>query len=235
MNIQKNVQYELEQIISGVGLPVIVRKDKWSPNFVFRVERIENGTAYGTALKDGVEYHRTYGDYSYKLFEKFYVVNTFEEERLAEAKKREIERLQAENAQELAETQKESDKIISAFKISDIVHQRGTIVDKKFESRLLKAINPADIAKEERNHLGRIIDTIKRLIEKQRERITHPERPAWYESETTGRGVQNNPAINDYVTELESNAGFETDIASLEETRRNPYFFHMSLHHQMNK
>ena len=41
--------------------------------------------------------------------------------------------------------------------------------------------------------------------------------------------MQNNPAINDYVTELESNAGFETDIASLEETRRNPYFFHMSL------
>ena len=229
MNLQKDIQYELEQIIKTVGLPVVIRKEKWSPNFVFRVERVENETAYGTALKDGREYHRTYGDYSYKLFEKFYLVKSYEEEQIAEAKKREAARIQEENAQELAEAQKESERVISAFRISDIVRQRGAIVDKKFESRLSKAVNPSDVAEEERNHLFRIIRTIRQLIEKQKERITNPEKPAWYESETTRGGVQINPAINDYVTELESNAGFETDVASLEETSRNPYFFHMSL------
>ena len=229
MNLQKEIQYELEQIIKTVGLPVVIRKEKWSPNFVFRVERVENETAYGTALKDGREYHRTYGDYSYKLFEKFYLVKSYEEEQIAEAKKREAARIQEENAQELAEAQKESERVISAFRISDIVRQRGAIVDKKFESRLSKAVNPSDVAEEERNHLFRIIRTIRQLIEKQKERITNPEKPAWYESETTRGGVQINPAINDYVTELESNAGFETDVASLEETSRNPYFFHMSL------
>ena len=82
MNLQKDIQYELEQIIKTVGLPVVIRKEKWSPNFVFRVERVENETAYGTALKDGREYHRTYGDYSYKLFEKFYLVKSYEEEQI---------------------------------------------------------------------------------------------------------------------------------------------------------
>ena len=42
MNLQKDIQYELEQIIKTVGLPVVIRKEKWSPNFVFRVERVEN-------------------------------------------------------------------------------------------------------------------------------------------------------------------------------------------------
>lgn len=229
MGAEEDVQYELEQIISREGLPVVIRKEKWSPDFVFRVERVENGTAYGTALKDGHEYHRKYGDYSYKLFESFFIVKSYEEDRIAEEKKREADRIQAENAQELAEAQKESKKIISAFNISDIVRQRGTIIDKIFESRLSKAVNPSDIATEERDHLRRIIKTIRLLIDKNRQKITHPDLPPWDESETAGRGIQINNAITDYVTELERNAGYKSDVTSLEEACEKPYFFHMSL------
>ena len=76
MNIDNTTLYSLEEIINNVPLPVIVRKPNWTNSFTFRVERIQNGVAYGTSFRNGVEHHRLFGEYSYRLFEKFYYVSS---------------------------------------------------------------------------------------------------------------------------------------------------------------
>lgn len=73
-NIERNKPYILSEIIKETGIPVSIRKETWSPDFVFRVDRVANGTAYGTAFKNGVEHKRKYGAYTYSLNEQFCVV-----------------------------------------------------------------------------------------------------------------------------------------------------------------
>ena len=62
-NIERNKPYILSEIIKETGIPVSIRKETWSQDFVFRVDRVANGTAYGTAFKNGVEHKRKYGAY----------------------------------------------------------------------------------------------------------------------------------------------------------------------------
>ena len=68
--------YPLKVILQNVSLPVIVRKPSWTSNFTFRVERVQNDVAYGTSFKNGKEHRRLLGgEYSFKLFEEFYLVS----------------------------------------------------------------------------------------------------------------------------------------------------------------
>lgn len=173
-NIELNKVYILSEIIAETGLPVLIRKDSWSLGFVFRVETVKNGTAFGTAFKNGVEHKRKYGAYTYSLSEQFCVIEIPKSRKELEVEQA-VARLQAENASEMAAEKRESDEELARLSISDVVRTRGRVTEKAFLSKLLSGDHQKDIENEEKAHFARIVKVIKGLIGKIRASITHPE------------------------------------------------------------
>lgn len=130
-NIELNKAYILSEIITETGLPVSIRKESWSPGFVFRVEKVENGTAFGTAFKNGVEHKRKYGAYTYSLSEQFCVIEIPKSRKELEVEQA-VARLRAENASEMAAEKRESDEELARLSISDVVRTRGRVTEKAF-------------------------------------------------------------------------------------------------------
>ena len=140
MSIEKNKEYSLSQIIDEIGVPVLIKKPAWSNDFCFRVERIENDIAYGTAYKNGVEHKRRFGgDYTYRLNELFLVLET-EADTAARKEKEHLELLERQkrlmNEQELLAAKEESASELGKLNPSTIYRVSGTIQDKKFASSL---------------------------------------------------------------------------------------------------
>ena len=227
-NIERNIPYTLSEIIKETGLPVSIRKETWSPGFVFRVEKVENGTAYGTAFKNGIEHRRKYGDYTYRLNEQFCVVEIPKSRKDTEAEQA-AARLRAESASEMAAEKKESDAELARLSISDVVRTRGRVTERKFLSDLFSGNHQANIEREEEGHLSRIIRVIEGIIAEIRALITHPKKPSWDNFETGPGGTQISIEAGEYFAELSKNAQRHTDVATMQQVEKKPYFCHLSL------
>lgn len=227
-NIELNKAYILSEIITETGLPVSIRKESWSPGFVFRVEKVENGTAFGTAFKNGVEHKRKYGAYTYSLSEQFCVIEIPKSRKELEVEQA-AARLRAENASEMAAEKRESDEELARLSISDVVRTRGRVTEKAFLSNLLSGDHQKDIENEEKAHFARIVKVIKGLIGKIRASITHPEKPSWDDFETGPGGTQISLSASEYFSEVDKNAARNTDVATLQQIEKKPYFCHISL------
>ena len=227
-NIERNKPYILSEIIKETGIPVSIRKETWSPDFVFRVDRVANGTAYGTAFKNGVEHKRKYGAYTYSLNEQFCVVEIAKSRKDIEAEQT-AARLRAESASEMVAEKRESDAELVRLKISDVVRTRGRVTERKFLSDLFSGSYQANIEKEEKNHISRIIRVIEGLIERIRASITRPEKPLWNDFETGPGGTQISISASEYFSEVDKNAARHTDVSIMQQVEKKPYFCHLSL------
>lgn len=227
-NIEHNKPYALSEIIANTGLPITVRKESWSPGFIFRVEKIENCTAYGTAFKNGVEHKRKYGSYTYSLQDQFLVVNVPNKQKTVETG-RTSSQLEAENASEMAAEKMESDAELSRLSISDVVRTSGRVTEKQFFTKLFSKGYQRDIESEERKHIRRIVEAIRCLIVKLRAFISNPEKPSWSDIETGPRGTQFSQSSSEYYAEIAKNMARNTDVAMLQQIEKKPYYCHIAL------
>ncbi|MCQ2566687.1 MAG: AAA family ATPase [Clostridia bacterium] len=227
-NVERNKPYILSEIIKETGLPVLIRKEAWSPGFVFRVDKVENGTAYGTAFKNGVEHKRKFGAYTYSLNEQFCLAEIPKSQKDIEAQ-RAAARLRVESASEMAAEKKESDAELARLSISDVVRTRGRVTERKFLPGLFSGNYQANIEEEEKYHISRIVRVIEGIIEKIRASITRPDKPSWNDFETGPGGTQISLSGSEYFSEMDRNAARHTDVATMQRVEKKPYFCHLSL------
>ena len=233
MSIEKNKEYSLSQIVDEIGVPVLIKKPAWSNDFCFRVERIENDIAYGTAYKNGVEHKRRFGgDYTYRLNELFLVLET-EADTAARKEKEHLELLERQkrlmNEQELLAAKEESASELGKLNPSTIYRVSGTIQDKKFASSLLMVKSKENIFAEEKENTESIIGTIKRIVKLLLSKIQTPQKPAWFDTETGPKGILSSQAGEEYRSVIINNANIEKEIGELQEAEGNPYFYHILL------
>ena len=229
--------YTVKQLTDNLSLPLYVKKDSWSDDFYFRIERVEDGTAYGTAFKNGVEHHRRFGlDYSYGLFDKFVLLDkpvdqaALEQERIRQAVLEAAEKARRlENENELEQTRKESEQELAKLDVSDIVRVNGTLTDKKFLSELTSTGKKADVWNEENRNVNDILEKVRQLIGDNKRAITTPDKPLWSDSETGQKGILVSQAMSDYYDASERNRSREQTIRDLEKASREPYFSHILL------
>lgn len=234
MSLDKNKEYSLTQITNEIGLPVMVKKAGWSSDFCFRVERIENDTAYGTAYKNGIEHRRRFGgDYTYRLNELFLVLET--EVDVAARKEKERRELyerqqRLANEQELLAAKEESASELGKLNPSPIYRVSGTIQDKEFSSSPSSPVKSKEgIFAEEKANAASIIGTIRRIVTSLLARIQTPQKPEWFDRETGPKGILSSQAGEEYLKTIASNASIEDEIGELQEAERNPYFYHILL------
>ncbi len=234
MSLDKNKEYSLTQITNEIGLPVMVKKAGWSSDFCFRVERIENDTAYGTAYKNGIEHRRRFGgDYTYRLNELFLVLETEADVAARKEKERRelFERQQRlANEQELLAAKEESASELGKLNPSPIYRVSGTIQDKEFSSSPSSPVKSKEgIFAEEKANAASIIGTIRRIVTSLLARIQTPQKPEWFDRETGPKGILSSQAGEEYLKTIASNASIEDEIGELQEAERNPYFYHILL------
>ena len=223
-NIEQGKLYKLSEIIAETELPFFIRKELWSADFIFRVEKIKNEIAYGTAFKNGVEYRRRYGEYSYGLSEQFYLIDIPKKR----SKQSESEYL-AEIVSEMKAEKRESDAVLAQLSISDVVHTRGQVTERAFLANLFSEDHQGKIENEEKTHIARIIQIIEGLISKIRSFVTMPERPLWPDIEVGPGGSLINLSANEYFSENDRNTAYNVDVATLQQIEKKPYFCHISL------
>ena len=238
MQLEKNRDYSLQQIIKSVGLPVIVKKTSWSDNFCFRVERVSNSVAYGTALKNGVEHQRRFGGgYTYGLNELFRFVKGIEESdsaKIEEQKKRAAEEAarRRANEEELLNTKAESESVIEKINPSLILRVSGSIKDKAFRPVLSVIRDKAAVVEDEKKNAERIIYYIKELIKKLAQSFLNPQKPSWFDRETGPKGTLQSAEGEEYLQAIKKNEEIENTITDLLESQENPYFYHLQLQYE---
>ena len=234
VSLEKNREYPLTQIINEIGLPVLVKKSAWSSDFCFRVERLQNDTAYGTAYKNGIEHKRKFGgEYSYRLDELFLVLETDAELTARKEKERQelLERQQQlVNEQELIAAKEESASELGKLNPSTLYRVSGTIQDKEFASSHLSLVKSKEtIFAEEKANVERIVGVIKRIVKSLLARIQTPQKPDWFDRETGPKGTLSSQASEEYRNIIANNAKVEDEIDELQEAKNNPYFYHILL------
>lgn len=231
--LEKKREYALHQIVEKTGLPVLVKKSGWSNDFCFKVERIENGIAHGTAFKNGVSHRRKFGgDYSYHLNELFLLVES-KPENTAEKDSRNkeadnIQRLK-DSEQELIASKKESATEIAKINMSRIIRVSGSIEDKAFYHKASAVKSKTNVFEEEKNHTKNIIHKIKSAIEMLLKEIRKPQQPEWYDRETGPKGTIVSLTTEEYKKTVHDNIRIENEVGELQEAAGQPYFYHVLL------
>lgn len=216
--LDKEKEYALGEIVNEYGFPVIVRKKRWSPDFVFQAESAEGSTVYGTAFKTGKEYRRTFGGgYSYKTNELFLFCGI---------PQKKIEPFNADKSEDVIAAISEADEDNSRIKITDLTVTHGSISDKAFKKLNNTISVNADLKPEERKHLNRIHKVIAKIISSIRCRIVIPEKPSWVDLETGPRGIAINLGLAEFYGINMENMQHQNNIAEMKELDKKPYFTH---------
>lgn len=216
--LEKDREYALSEIVSEYGFPVIVRKKRWSPDFVFQAETITGNTISGVAFKDGKEYLRTFGGgYTYKTNELFLFCGI---------PQKKVEPFNVGKNEDVIAAISEADEDNSRIKITDLTVSHGSILEKAFKKLNNTISVDSDLKPEERKHLNRIHEVVAKIISLIRNRIVVPEKPSWVDLETGPKGIAINPGLAEFYGLTMENMQHQNDIAEMTELDKNPYFTH---------
>lgn len=216
--LDKNREYTLGEIINEYGVPVIVRKKRWSSDFVFQAESIESGTIKGTAFKGGKKYLSTFGEgYTYNIKERFVFCGI---------PQKKVESFNTVKSEDVISAVSEANKDNDRIKITDLTIAHGAISDKVFKNYRNTISVDADLKPEERTHLKRIHLIIKKIINTLHGRIVEPEKPSWVDLETGPRGIAVNPRLAEFYGLSMSNMKHLNSISEMQKLDKNPYFTH---------
>lgn len=226
---------QLSKIISEYGIPVFVRKERWTNGFILRVDSVEDGMAKGTAFRDGAEYRRASGAYSYRVTDEFYYLGTSLSVSMSVDSvfdspiENDTSILSAEN-EEISAEETESKEFLSHFSISDVRNLSGQVSERRFRplSSFLNAKESGDMRSEEKQHLTRLVGIIRNLIVKILDMIQHPQRPGW-ESTSQYKGAPLNSEMAEFYGIVAANNDLMQDADSLRDIEDHPYFSHISL------